>query len=151
MKRFIYTAVALIICASVFGIADYLNAKKKGTLVNYSEEEQQAKIVEKKTEIIITPQKNEGAALNSGKEIKKEIKKLQKKNGVAGNRIHSKIEIVKKIKEPMPVSLTDIELIPSITNMQVYPDSILPKEKRRKIDLEMFSRAPIREKKVKKN
>ena len=40
MKRIIYTAVALIICASVFGIADYFSAKKKGQLVNYTDDVQ---------------------------------------------------------------------------------------------------------------
>ena len=40
MKRIIYTAVALIICASVFGIADYINAKKQRKLINYADDEQ---------------------------------------------------------------------------------------------------------------
>ena len=55
MKRIIYTAVALVICASVFGIADYLNARNKGALVNYTDEVQPTEAVsEKKTEIVTT-------------------------------------------------------------------------------------------------
>ena len=51
MKRIIYTAVALIFCASVFGIADYFNAKKQGALVNYTDEVEKTEVVvaEKKT------------------------------------------------------------------------------------------------------
>ena len=73
MKRIIYTAVALIICASVFGIADYLNAKKKGALVNYTDDVQTTEVIipEKKTEII-APEKEENLISDTKKETKKD-------------------------------------------------------------------------------
>ena len=70
MKRIIYTAVALIICASVFGIADYLNARNKGALVNYTDEDQttEAVIPEKKIEMVTTAKEKTEAKKEQSKE-----------------------------------------------------------------------------------
>ena len=156
MKRIIYTAVALIICASVFGIADYINAKKQGKLVNYSDDVQtgEATISEKKKEITITG-KEEILTVNTKKEFKKEMKekkivKAKEKEGTRYNEVVPELAATEKPKDPVieKVNLMDVLLAKTIDKNK--SDSIIPKGNKRRINLEMFSRAPIREKRIKK-
>lgn len=150
MKRIIYTAVALIICASVFGIADYLDAKKQGGLVNYSDDVQttEAVISEKKKEI--TPVADEKINTLATEEVKKESK-LQNKNPKSKVKkdypeIISTTGITDKTEDPIieKMDIVDLVLQSKVT------DSIMQPETKRKLSAEMFSRAPIKEKKIKK-
>lgn len=152
MKRIIYTAVALIICASVFGIADYLNAKEQGALVNYSDDVQttEAVIPEKKKEMTLPPAKEKIVAI-TGKNVEKESNREKKITKSKGNnddrtRVIPTPVVTEKMKEPVieKMDITDLVLQSKVTDSIVKPDA------KRKLSMEMFSRAPIREKKITK-
>lgn len=153
MKRIIYTAVALITCASVFGIADYLNAKEQGALVNYNDDVQtttEAVIPEKKNEITLAPAKGKIVA-GTGKDVKKESKwekKISKSKGKNDDRtrVITSPVVTDNIKEPVieKMDIMDLVLQSKVT------DSIMKPDAKRKLSMEMFSRAPIREKKISK-
>lgn len=152
MKRIIYTAVALIICASVFGIADYMDAKKQGALVNYTDEvsNTEAVVPQKKTEITPTI-KEEVITTNTKQEFKMPVK-VDKKfaktkvKKVEYPEIVPELVLTEKTKEPV------IEKIEPLDILQVInaADSTIQAEPKRKISMEMFSRGPIRDKKFKK-
>lgn len=154
MKRIIYTAVALIICASVFGIADYLDAKNNGSLVNYSDDVQttEAFISEKKTEIT-TPVKEELQTVKPKNEFKKQAK-AEKKYAQRKVQDPHYIDIIpnlavsEKTKDFAPEKIEPIAIIQSKTTDGNKTDSTIQVNNKRKISMEMFSRAPIREKKI---
>ena len=150
MKRLIYTAVALIICASVFGIADYITAKKQGKLVNYTDDEQttDAIIPEKKKETIVAPQKNDEQLSNTKKEMKQEnkivktkVKDLHYTGSVPDMTITEKNKDLTEL-----TSKVDAMNVLQAKADDTKSDSIVPETNKRKISLEQFSRAPIREK-----
>ena len=148
MKRIIYTAVALITCASVFGIADYINAQKKGALADYSDEVQTTEAVtEKKIEKVAV--KNETVLTDTKKETVKESKATNKIAKVKETRYTERIPnlaVTETVKDPLPEKIDPVtSLLQSATT-----DTILQVESKRKISMEMFSRAPIREKKIKR-
>lgn len=153
MKRIIYTAVALIICASVFGIADYISAKKQGKLVNYTDDEQttDAVIPEKKNETTVALKKNDELQSNTNKELKQEkkIAKTKVKDDMHYTSNVPDLVVTEKNKD-----LT--ELTSKVDAMDVLQakaddksDSIVPETNKRRISLEQFSRAPIRERRIK--
>lgn len=150
MKRIIYTAVALIICASVFGIADYMDAQKQGALVNYADEVTTTETVvpEKKSEITTT--KEDVITTEAKKEFKKPAKEKKiakiKVKDVQKSEVLPDVVLVEKTKEPV------IEKIEPLDILQVInaADSSIQAEPKRKISMEMFSRGPIRDKKFKK-
>ena len=151
MKRIIYTAVALIICASVFGIADYLNARNKGALVNYTDEDQttEAAIPEKKTETVtIAKEKTEAK-----KEIMLQAKTEKKITKAKVNDDHytviipnlavtEKTDVVEKV-DPVSTAVLQSKATDGDNDSTVTVDT------KRRISLEQFSRAPIRQKKLK--
>jgi hypothetical protein len=151
MKRIIYTAVALIFCASVFGIADYYNTKNQGKLVNYIDEPQpaEAAIAEKKTEKI-TAIKEETVTSNAKKEIKKQSK-VEKKVNKAKEPHYTAIvpSFVTETKEPVTEKLDPVNVVLQSKTTDTDDDSVTQASEKRKIKMEMFSRAPIREKKTK--
>ena len=152
MKRIIYTAVALIICASVFGIADYLNARNKGTLVNYTDEDQTTEAVtpEKKSGIVTTPTEKTEAK----KELKLQAKSEKKITNakVKDDHYTEKIpnlavtEKINPVEKVDPVSTTVLQSKATDGNT----DSTVQGDTKRRISLEQFSRAPIRDKKLRK-
>ena len=151
MKRIIYTAVALIICASVFGIADYLNAKEQGALVNYSDQIQtsEAVIPEKKKEMTLAS--NEEKIITDEKKEFKKVSKPQKKNSKSKLKNENQRGIIPnpgitETKEPIieKMDIVDLVLQSKVTDSIIQPDT------KRKLSMEMFSRAPIRDKKIKK-
>lgn len=157
MKRIIYTAVALIICASVFGITDYISAKKQGTLVNYSDDEQttEAIIPEKKKEI-----KTDGKEAMMITTTKKEYKKETKEETIAKTKVKEDMHYTGTIPDLVITEKTKdlTELISKVDPIDVLQakvtddnknDSIVPETNKRRISLELFSRAPIREKRLK--
>lgn len=152
MKRIIYTAVALIICASVFGIADYLNAKKHGALADYTEEVQ--------TPIAVTPRKKTEIT-PAAKELPPTVatkKENEKKNVMASKISKTKnkpasytadipnIAVTDKTKEPVFEKIDPMTILLSNTTLETV-DSTIQQDNKRKISMEMFSRAPIRIKK----
>ena len=154
MKRIIYTAVALIFCASVFGIADYYNAKKQGELVNYTDEVQpgEAVITEKKTEKI-TAIKEETPTSDTRKELKKTSKAEKKVSTTKAKdpyytAIVPSLVVTEETKEPVAEKVDPVNVLQSKTT-NTDDDSVVQVTEKRKIKMEMFSRAPIREKKVK--
>lgn len=156
MKRIIYTAVALIFCASVFGIADYLNAKKQGTLVNYTDEVQPAErvIPEKKTEVSLTT-KEAIQTPGTKKEFKKQTR-AEKKVITAKSKEPYYTEIIPnlvvsdEVKEHVAKKAGADNIVLQSKTTDTKNDSAAQTSEKRKIKMEMFSRAPIREKKLKK-
>ncbi|MDB5198137.1 MAG: hypothetical protein JWO92_100 [Chitinophagaceae bacterium] len=152
MKRIIYTAVALIICASVFGIADYFNAKKQGTLVNYTDDVQttEAVIPEKKNEITAV---KEEIITDTKKEFKKDAKPAKKIAKTKVKDVHytdiiPNLAITEKTKNPVIEKISLMDMLQAKTT-DVNNDSTLQVDNKRRINMQMFSRAPIREKKLK--
>ena len=157
MKRIIYTAVALIICASVFGIADYINAKKQGKLVNYTDDVQttEAIIPEKKKEIT-TVGKEEILIPNTKKEYKKEMKekaiaKTKVKDDLHYTGIEPAMLVTEKTRDLTELisKVNPMDVLHAKTTDENKDDTTVQVNNKRKINLEMFSRAPIREKRVK--
>lgn len=151
MKRIIYTAVALIICASVFGIADYYSAKKQGALVNYTDEAETSEVVaEKKTGTTVALK--EARPVSTSIEIKKNTRASKKpaKAKVKDSRYTGIPEVVVTEKTIEPVS-EKMDPVTTILQSKTTDgnDSTL-KEEKRTIKMEMFSRAPIRTKKIAK-
>ncbi len=152
MKRIIYTAVALIFCASVFGIADYLNAKKSGALVNYTDDDQGITAVTTSTKATI-PTKE---ILQAGETKKEGIKKnfVAGRSTRAGNKaVHfaadiPNLAVADKTKDPVIEKIDPLDMLLSKTTIEKV-DSSIQKEEKRTIRMEMFSRAPIRIKKSK--
>ena len=166
MKTMIYTAVGLITCASVFGLSDYLNAKKGGTLVNYTEEPVTAVTTESKSGDEIHAGDNEIKSKDvpdikeiiSSKKITKANPKFVQKYTVTKNKMMLP-------KEPIPD--VEVELLPDIKVETIEVDSKTDADKKvdsdiekalipeantkRKLNLEMFSRKmPSKEFKKKK-
>jgi hypothetical protein len=161
MKRIIYTAVALITCASVFGIADYYNAKKKGALVNYTDDDQvtTTAVTEKKTDAVTVATKETGLKEKGVKaevlreEREKEPKRLQQKARKlkTNDQYVTKTDVVvTETKEPVAVKVDPVTTLLQSKGGDGN-DSLDLKEEKRSIRMEMFSRAPIRTKKIKKN
>lgn len=153
MKRIIYTAVALIFCASVFGIADYFNAKKQGALVNYTEEVEPAAVIpEKKTEIA-TSEKEEILIPDTKKTFKKQTRTEKKATREKVKDIHHTdiipMAVTEKTKEPVAEKVDPVNIVLQSKTTDVNTDSAIQTSGKRKINMEMFSRAPIREKKIK--
>jgi len=154
MKRIIYTAVALIICASVFGIADYINAKKQGKLVNYTDDEQtsDAIIPEKKNETTVALQKNDEQISNTKKEVKQENKIAKTKVKVDMHYTGTVPDLIVTEKNKDLTELTSKVDMMDVLQAKAddnKSDSVIPETNKRKISLELFSRAPIREKRIK--
>lgn len=147
MKRIIYTAVALIICASVFGLADYFSAKKQGKLVNYGDEGQTTAVVEKKTEAVTVATKETVATTTTvaDKEVKKEMT-AQKKSRAKTKTLRTVVPdvAINETKEPVAEKVDPV-IIPESKGS----DSVEVKEDKRSLR-EMFSRGALPEKKLKK-
>ena len=151
MKRIIYTAVALIICASVFGIADYLNARNKGALVNYTDEDQttEAAIPEKKTETVTTAKEKTEAKKELMLQAKTEKKITKAKVNddhytviIPNLAVTEKTDVVEKV-DPVSTAVLQSKATDGDNDSTVTVDT------KRRISLEQFSRAPIRQKKLK--
>ena len=151
MKRIIYTAVALIICASVFGIADYLNARNKGALVNYTDEDQttEAAIPEKKTETVTTAKEKTEAKKELMLQAKTEKKITKAKVNddhytviIPNLAVTEKTDVVEKV-DPVSTAVLQSKATDGDNDSTVKVDT------KRRISLEQFSRAPIRQKKLK--
>ena len=157
MKRIIYTAVALIICASVFGIADYISSKKQGTLVNYSDDEQTTEtIIPEKKKEITTINKEEILIPNTKKEYKKEMKgKVITKTKVKDDMHYTSVEpnllVTEKTKDLTElISKVDpLDVLQAKAADENKDDTTSQVSNKRKISLDLFSRAPIREKRLK--
>ena len=156
MKRIIYTAVALIICASVFGITDYISAKKQGTLVNYTDDEQTTEAIapEKKKEITAIA-KEEILIPTGKKEFKKELKEKTivktKVNDLHYTSVEPNLIVTEKTKDltELTSKVDPMDVLQAKVTDDNKNDSIVPETNKRKISLELFSRAPIREKRIK--
>jgi len=156
MKRIIYTAVALILCASVFGIADYYNAEKQGTLVQYTDEEPEDVVVSEKKEpqapVIKEPVLSATTKKESTKQATPEKKiKKQKSESAHYTEPVPNVVLTEKTTDQALEKVDPVTILESKTTLDTA-DTVVKEEKEvtRKISMEMFSRAPIRTKKVKK-
>lgn len=151
MKAIIYAGIGLFSVATVYGIADYYNTQKKGTLDKLYREEEPVKIPEKtfvppalspvNNTVAVNP-KDQQLVLNS---ISKKIrsgripKRTIRLNEFSRGRIEEAIVIDPQPVVPVaPVKVEEPKLIEPVAKpaQAIKPD--------RKISLAMFSRAPLR-------
>ena len=151
MKRIIYAAVALIFCASVFGVADYLNARKHGTLVDYKSDTEtgDAIIASPKTET--HPTKEPVLSVGTPKEARKAMVPDKKTTGkkldpARYTEVIPNLTIADKVKDPVFDKLDPATTLLSKTTLETTDTAVKP-DNTRKLSLELFSRAPIRYKK----
>ena len=148
MKAMIYTAVGLIACASVFGLSDYLSAKKEGRLVNYTEqlnspEVTKVKLLQNNIKVDVEKQVQTFDSKKSNS-VYKSKSRLAQKNPVMKNSLV-------QLKEEIPNA--PLELLPAVSLLEVLaPEKVAVenekeilstqvKPKRRPINFESFSRA----------
>ena len=152
MKRIIYTAVALIICASVFGIADYYNASKQGKLVDYKDEAAPSEAVISEKEKAIPATLKEDLAETKKefiKESKSEKKATKRKSKKITQTVTTDVVTVNEI-DPLIEKMDIMELLQSKTTQENTDTTVKEKTEKRTLKMEMFSRAPIREKEPKR-
>jgi len=156
MKAVIYAGIGLFSAATLYGLADYYNSQKKGTLDKlYAEEEAPVapKIEEKTTTFL--PVKNEGPEVVENKTVAPKLKSEKKAKTSASKKI--KMENFSRARIPEPVEIEDIKQEPVKKQEEIIPEKIVaaPVEKisERRISLDMYSRAPLKKqvKPVKKN
>ena len=161
MKAIIYAGIGLFSAASVYGVVDYYNDSHNGQLKNLYKEEE----ISDKPEMEI---KENVAVLTNTTDAneKKEITAVQQKKKLKKNA-GKKIDIDDFSRgKIMPPMIVEEEIVPEIKNVEivmpqkeVLPNDAVADEKttevpdvkeRRKINLENFSRAPLKYKKNKK-
>ena len=151
MKRIIYTAVALIFCASVFGVADYLNARKHGTLVDYKSDAETGDAIITIPKKETTPAKEPVLSAGTTKEARKAMVPEKKSNGKKPDparytEVIPNIIMEDKVKDPFFDKLDPAVTLLSKSTVETTDTAVKP-DNTRKLSLELFSRAPIRYKK----
>lgn len=153
MKTIIYAGIGLFSVASVYGITDYYTSQKNSSLENLYKEEEVAEESIMKKNIVTEHQQENIAVVNLSTSVKKEAKKevaKSKKNKKSDVKKPRKIDlddysrgrilpeeeiIVAEEKEPIQSE----EAKPAIDKAEII--SILSE---RKINMNMFSRAPLK-------
>ncbi len=156
MKAIIYAGIGLFSVATVYGVTDFYQTQKSGTITNlYNEEEVEEPVVKstktltekdiavKNVEEPTTEQKN-----TTQKTAKKKVKKIKAERTIrleeySRGRIEEPILPEKAesvVEELKPVAIAAPKLISTEKKFQ-------KKNERRKIDLKKFSRAPLKVKK----
>lgn len=156
MKAIIYAGIGLFSVATVYGVVDYYSTQKKGTLDNLYKEQEEMPVEQEKTivnnnVIPVNVVEKSSTVINA---VPKAIRKLKLRKRTIRLEDFSRGRIVepmpvevaksiqpvkeepKKIEEPKPVDAT-------ITAVSTVADT--KKEPERKLSLDMFSRAPLRD------
>lgn len=151
MKAVIYAGIGLISVAAIFGLTDYYNSQKKGTIGKWDAtvEIPAAPETEEGT-VTVTPVKNTVPAPVENKSVSTELK-APKKFKNTGKKI--RLEDFSRARIP---ERADIEIIteePVSKKAAILPENAAAvsaekvvgnKEEKRKISLDMYSRAPLK-------
>ena len=139
MKALIYAGIGLFSVASVYGIADYYQSQKKGTLSSlYKEDDEPIEIKKTTADIVPLP-----VSTKNNEEISIPVNKTK---SVKANRT---------VTVPRKISMDDFSRgrIPDPLKIEIKPEVVKPvkavEEKLseasgRTLSLEMFSRAPLK-------
>ena len=163
MKAIIYAGIGLFAAASIYGLADYYNTQKKGTLDKlYKEEDlvqEPVKInntspVELSLENNVLPGSTSEIKATTARAAKKlRLKRTISFDDFSRGKIVERVPLIKELPAqpiiPTPVKAEEPRVVEKEIPVETKMD-ISPNEPERKISLDMFSRAPLR-KPVKKN
>ena len=164
MKALIYAGIGLFSVASVYGIADYYQSQKKGTLNRlYKEDDETVEAKKTSNEIVAMPISTKN---NEEIRVKTNRTEVVKTNKIVKASKRIRLEDFSRGRIPDPVRVeTVLEEIPKEV-IEIKPEVVKPVEEKvseasgRSFSLEMFSRAPLKkrvkpvkevEKKVTKN
>ena len=171
MKAIIYAGITLFSAATVYGVADYYRETSKGKLTNlYLEEEPVEKPGKVKAlDYAVVPQNDEANVRDASIEKNKALKTGEQKASGSVRRI--KLDDFSRGRIPPPVEAVE-EILPVVLPLgnnidstgtfsetikptgnfkEISPEAAVPpRQERRRISLENFSRAPLKYKKVAK-
>jgi len=156
MKAIIYAGIGLFSVASVYGVVDYYQSQKKGTLNQlYKEDEVQEVPAISPAEEVAVPVKNTESVV-AGKPEEKNTAKAIKKIRVPRRTIRmedfsrGKIEAPVEISVPLLPEKEPVEKKEEIKPVELKIETpVVKKEPSRKLSLDLFSRAPLRPRIVK--
>jgi hypothetical protein len=148
MKAIIYAGIGLFAAASVYGVADYYNTQKKGTLDKlYKDEEPPVEIKKNDPNTIALPVKNVEINNANDKTLAVAVKATKKIKRKIRFEDFSRSRIIDELPAEMEKPTTEIKTIPvKKEDPEDNKPMISNKEPERKISLDMFSRAPLRKK-----
>ncbi len=156
MKAIIYAGIGLFSVATVYGVIDYYSTQKKGTLDNlYKEQEEmpaeQEKATPKNNVIPVNVVEKNSTVINA---VPKAIRKLKLRKRTIRLEDFSRGRII----EPMPVEVvrpvqpvkeeskkTEESKSVDAAITAASTVAVSKKEPERKLNLDMFSRAPLRD------
>lgn len=151
MKALIYAGIGLFSVASVYGIADYYQSQKKGTLTRlYKDDDEMVEIKKASTGTVAMPISDKNAGEISVPANETKVARVNK-TVKAPKRIRMEDFSRGKIEPPVLVE-TVLEEIPKEV-IEIKPEMVKPvkpvEEKLseasgRSLSLEMFSRAPLK-------
>lgn len=157
MKALIYAGIGLFSVASVYGIADYYQSQKKGTIDRlYRDEKEKQQVVpvnqkdevipeiNKETSSLVAPVKISGTAKATKKT--KAVKKTIRLDDFSRGRIEQPVTIAEVIDD-IPKEVINIK--PEEEKTVKPAEEKVAVEPERRISLEQFSRAPLKKKVVK--
>ena len=165
MKALIYAGIGLFSVASVYGIADYYQSQKKGTLSSlYKEDDEPVEVKKTTADITTIPvsttnNKEVNLPTNNTKTVKVNktvnARKRISLDDFSRGRILDPVKI-ETVLEEIPKEL--IEIKPEVVKPVKAVEEKLSEASGRTLSLEMFSRAPLKkrvkpvmEKRVTKN
>jgi len=154
MKAIIYAGIGLFSVATVYGVVDYYNSQKKGTLDKLYKEPEEVVVTERPlisttATPINTTGTNPGNSISVSKAVKKSRhqKRTIRLDEFSRGRIEEPVVIVPETwTEPVKEEAKKPEVVPA-PEARVEPvvqPAVVKKELRRKISLDQFSRAPLR-------
>jgi hypothetical protein len=148
MKAIIYAGIGLFAVASVYGLADYYNTQKKGTLDKlYKDEATPVEIKKNDPNAIALPVKNVEINNATDKTLAVAVKASKKIKRKIRFEDFSRSRIVEELPVEIAKPETEIKTIPvKKEDQEDNKPMINNKEPERKISLDMFSRAPLRKK-----
>lgn len=151
MKAIIYAGISLFSVATIYGVADYYNSKQKGTLNNlYKEEpsinnETKPVVKDKDLKTISTKTTSYIPKVKAPKNYKISKRTIKLENFSRG-RIEETVPV--EISKPDEIIKSDQDRKDDksiIKDLSTVNESVIPsKEPARKLNLEMFSRAPLK-------
>lgn len=167
MKAIIYAGIGLFSAATVYGVADYFISEKKGTLKELYADNETSAAEEKQPIINNGPEKTTTVALlnkTETKVAKKTAKKTKKAKRiirlddfsrgripeiVPDEVIADEIKIMPVATEPVPAK-AEVKTVIAEKPAEIKTTAIKPAKPERKISLDMFSRAPLKSKRISK-
>jgi len=154
MKALIYAGIGLFSVASVYGIADYYQSQKKGTIDRlYSDEDEKLQVVpvNEKKEINPGNKKELSRFVTPVKEIS--TAKSTKKTRTAKRAIRFEDFSRGRIEKPVTIAEVIEDIPKEVITIKPEEEKIVkPAEEKvavepeRRISLEQFSRAPLKKK-----